>query len=502
MSFTKEDADVFYGQAREDLIDFCIATDKNYDPQWFHEKIAEALMAVERGEIKRLIIEMPPRHGKSELCTIKFPAWALGRNPNREIITSSYADDLSRKFGGECRDLMNEASYHAIFPQVALREDTKAKNYWRVTENKGKEVEQGGGYMAVGVGGPATGSGADIFLIDDPIKNKEEAYSETIREKIWDWYTHVARTRLEKDASVIIIMTRWHEDDLVGRVLERSEKGSLPWTRITFKAIADEDEEHRKAGESLWPDKYSTEDLKNTRIDVGEQAWYALYQQTPRSVETQQFRPEWMRKTFTDKDLEFKTINRFATIDVADAEKEGADFTGVAIADWDADNNWFLQHIKRHRLNILGLIDLIFEIWINWKPMKIGVEKKAFEYQVKPLLKERSEQTGIYPVVVELEHGGRQKEARILGALQGRFESGKIVFKENARDDTEALKGELFTFPKGRYDDLSDALAYIEQIGSRPFSPQKNIMSQTQRELLEYRQSQRKRSTLSSIRKL
>lgn len=501
MSFTKDDLDVFYGQAREDLIDFCIATDKNYDPQWFQEEIAKALEAVERGEIKRLIIEMPPRHGKSELCTIKFPAFALGKKPSREIITSSYADDLSRKFGGECRDLMNEPSYKAIFPDVSLREDTKAKNFWRVTYTKDKQIEQGGGYMAVGVGGPATGSGADIFIIDDPIKNKEEAYSETMREKVWDWYTHVARTRLEKDAAIIIIMTRWHEDDLVGRVLERSEIGGEPWTRITFKAIADEDEEHRKSGEALWSTKYSTEDLHNTRIEIGEQAWFALYQQTPRSIETQQFRPEWMKKTFTDKDIESKTLNRFVTIDVADADKEGADYTGTSVVDWDQDNNWYLQHIKRHRLNILGLIDHIFEIWINWKPMKIGVEKKAFEYQVKPLLKERSEQTGIYPVVVELEHGGRQKEARILGALQGRFENGKIYYKEHARDDSEALKAELFTFPKGKYDDLMDSLAYIEQIGARPFSPQKEIMSQTQRELLERRRA-KNRSKFDSLKRM
>lgn len=491
---TPEELDVFYGQASKDLIDFCIAVDHNYDPQWFHEEIANALMKVERGEIKRLIIEMPPRFGKSDLATIKFPAWFLGRHPEKEIITSSYADDLARKFGGQCRDLMNEPVYKKIFNNVTLREDTKAKNYWR--------TGQDGGYMSVGVGGPATGFGSDVFLVDDPIKNREEANSLTIREKIWDWYTFVARTRLEKDAAVIIIMTRWSEDDLVGRVLERSETGGEPWTRITFKAIAEEEDDYRKTGDPLWPSKFDALSLKQTRHEIGDMAWFALYQQTPRSVETQVFRPEWMTKEFEEDDLKFKTLNRFCTIDTADTEKEGGDYIGVTVVDWDQDNNWYLRFTRRYKLNILGLIDLIFNIWIDWKPMKIGVEKKAFEYQVKPLLKERSSQTDIYPVAVELEHGGRQKEARIIGALQGRFEAGKIWFKKDAKDDSLALKSELFSFPKAKHDDLADALAYIEQVGARPFSPQKEIMPQLQRELLEHRQANKKKAILSSIRKM
>lgn len=333
--------------------------------------------------------------------------------------------------------------------------------------------------MSVGVGGPATGSGADIFLIDDPIKNREEADSDVIREKIWDWYTNVARTRLEKDAAIIIIMTRWHQDDLVGRLLERQNHPGVAedqkWHRVTFQAIAESNDRYRDAGDALWPEKFSVEDLKAVRHDIGERAWFSLYQQTPVATETQIFRPEWFKKTFDPKEIENKTLNRFVTIDTADTDKEGADYIGVTVVDWDADNNWYLSYVKRYRLNILGLVDLVFNIWNEWKPQKIGVEKKSFEDQLKPLLDDQCEERQCWPVVQELEHKGRRKEARIIGALQGRFEKGKILFKEGARDDTEALKRELFDFPKGRNDDLADALAYIEQIGSRPFSQHKEV---------------------------
>lgn len=472
------DDEILYGSASQDLIDFCIATDRNYDPQWFHEEIAKALHKVETREITRLIIEVPPRHGKSNLTTVKFPGWYLGKHPEDEIITASYSGDLATKFGGQTRDLMTGDAYKRIFRQVVLKQDSKAKDQWNTSE--------GGGYLSTGVGGGATGRGADIFIIDDPIKNQEEADSEVVREKIWDWYTSVVRTRLEKNGVIIIIMTRWHQDDLVGRVLEREALGGEPWYRITFPAIAEKNDRFRDIGDPLWPEKYDTEALKALRHDVGERVWFSLFQQTPIAGETQIFKPEWMKREFSKDMLESKALNRFITIDVADTDREGADYIGVAVIDWDGDNNWFLVFVKRYRLNILGLVDLVFNLWNEWKPQKIGVEKKSFEDQLKPLLDEQTDERQCFPVVVELEHRGRRKEARIIGALQGRFEKGKIWLKKDAKDDTDALKRELFDFPKGKYDDLADALAYIEQIGTRPFSTHKQEVSTIQGEMDEY----------------
>lgn len=493
VDLSAEDARVFYGMAAQDLMSFCVATDKNYDPQFFHRVIAEALMKIETGEIKRLLIELPPRSGKSQLTTINFLAWYLGRHPDKNIITASYNSDLASKFGGQTRDLMNEPAYKMIFPQSGLKEDTTAKNYWR--------TKQGGGYLAVGVGGTATGFGADIIAIDDPVKSSEEADSEVYREKVWDWYTHVARTRLEKDGAIILCMTRWHSDDLAGRILDREVTGGERWHRVTFKAVAEENDRYRDVGDVLWPKKYSKEDLVNTRHEIGERAFYSLYQQTPIAGENQIFRPEWMKKEFEPASLEGKTLNRYITIDVANTEKDGADYTGVLVVDIDADNNWYIVLAKRYRVNIRGLVDLVFNLWNEHKPQKIGVEKNSFADQLKPLLDEQMDERQCWPVVVELEHKGRRKEARIIGALQGRFEKGKIYFRKGAHDDTDALKRELFDFPRGKHDDEIDALAYIDQIGQRPFSQKKEEKTSISSEI-EAESQRRGRAKVSIVSRI
>ncbi|MAG45103.1 hypothetical protein CL633_04435, partial [bacterium] len=166
---------------------------REYKPSWLHEEIADKLEAVEQGKIKRLMLFVPPRHGKSQLASINFPAWYLGRNPRREIIIASYSGELATDFGGKTRELIADPIYRDIFSRVALKKDEKAKAKWLTTQK--------GSYTAVGVGGAITGRGADIFLIDDPLKNEEEAESELIRAKSWNWYRSTAYTRLEKDAA-------------------------------------------------------------------------------------------------------------------------------------------------------------------------------------------------------------------------------------------------------------------------------------------------------------
>jgi phage terminase large subunit-like protein len=154
---------------------------------------------------------------------------------------------------------------------------------------------------------------------------------------------------------------------------------------------------------------------------------------------------------------------------MAESKNDGADFTGLTIVDWDSQNNWFIQKTKRYKINITALIELIFEVWRDFKPQVIGVEKKAFNDQIKPLINQKAQELQIFPNVIELEHGGRSKEDRIRGALVGRFELGKVFFKEGNNDDSQILKGELYDFPAGKHDDLIDSLAYVSQIGTRPF---------------------------------
>jgi phage terminase large subunit-like protein len=222
----------------------------------------------------------------------------------------------------------------------------------------------------------------------------------------------------------------------------------------------------------------------------------------PITEDEREFLMKWMQKTFQDKDLDRLTRNRYIAIDVADSKaraKADPDYTGTVIVDIDQNDNWYFQHVSQRRFNAPELVDWIFYLWQEYNPTKIGVEKKSFEDQLKPYLKEKSETTKIFPVVVELKHGGMQKEDRIRGALQGRFQSGKVYFKEQATDDTDKLKMQLYDFPKAKKDDLIDSASYISQIYARPYyGSLTDHMSASDKEFFENKKRQNTRATVRS----
>lgn len=228
-------------------------------------RIASILQKVESGEIRRVIINMPPRFGKSLLCTELFPAWYLGRNPSRKVILATYGGVFAGGFGRKVRNQLADPLFQRIFPECHLSDDSSAKNQFSTLEK--------GEYHAVGVGGPITGKGADLLIIDDPVKNREEAESETYREKTKDWYRSVAYTRLEPNGAIIIIQTRWHTDDLTGWVLDEHKQEQ--WHELILPAI-DEDTES-----ALWPERFSLERLHQIKNVLGPYEWSALYQQRP-----------------------------------------------------------------------------------------------------------------------------------------------------------------------------------------------------------------------------
>jgi hypothetical protein len=263
-------------QARKNLVDFEIATNPRYIPNWHHEKIAKELEHIEAfgdRDYKILIIDEPPRHGKSQQISIDFPAWFLGRNPDGEIITSSYSAELALDFGTKTREKVNSESFKLIFPEVSLRADEQAKGKWRTL--------QGGGYTAVGVGGSLTGRGARILIIDDPIKNRQDANSEVIRKSLWEWFTSTAFTRLEPKGVAIIMHTRWHMLDLVGMVKSNPDLAKRT-KHLHFPAFAEEDEiPYRKFGEPLWTDRFNQTALAEIKNTIGPYDWASLYMGKP-----------------------------------------------------------------------------------------------------------------------------------------------------------------------------------------------------------------------------
>lgn len=243
---------------------------------WAHlQHIRTQLDRVTSGEIDRLILTVPPRHGKSELVTVRYPAWLLERGPERRVIVGAYNQTLANKFSRKTRNIARD--------RVALNDERTAVDDW--------ETEANGGLRAVGVGAGVTGMGGDLIVIDDPVKNRQEANSQAYRDRVWDWYTDDLYTRLEPGGAIILIMTRWHEDDLAGRLLADTEGDR--WTVVNLPALAEDDDPlGRKPGQALCPERYDEAALARIQRVMGN-SWYALYQQRPTAAEGEFFKRQW-----------------------------------------------------------------------------------------------------------------------------------------------------------------------------------------------------------------
>ena len=444
MPYSEEDKKIMQA-GRNSLLDFAIFVNEKYRPADFHEQIAEELEHIEQygdRDYKVLLVVMPPRHGKSELCSILFPAWYLGRNPDKEIITISYSGELAQDFGGKTRTLINDEAYKLIF-NIKLKEDEQAKAKWK--------TQVGGSYTSTGVGGAITGRGANILLFDDPIKNREEAESEVYRNKVWQFFTSTAYTRLEPKGVVIVILTRWHIDDLAGRILENEELKNK--TKIMhFRAIND--------GKALWPERYDLSVLEGIRNTIGPYDFASLYMGSPILTEKQEFKPEWY-KYITEEELERLSTNKYLTIDTALSKKDQADYCGFCDNEVDSQNFWNLK-AWHTRLNADELVDTLFTLQAKRHYVSIGIEKTAYTDGLKPFLDTEQRKRNRFLPIKELKHNQAAKELRIRNLLP-RYASGSI---RHVKGQCSVLEEEEFNFPFGKNDDVLDATAYQIQLAN------------------------------------
>jgi hypothetical protein len=431
--------------AKRRLLDFITFNFPDYKVNWHHRLLTEKLEAVERGEIKRLIVTMPPRHGKSEIVSVQFPSWLIGRNKNRNIIEASYSGDLATDFGRQVRNIIAGDRYAHLFPSVELAEDSQAKGKWNTNGR--------GAYNAVGVGGATTGKGADFLIIDDPIKNRQDAESEVVRESTWAWYTSTARTRLSPEGAIIIVMTRWHDDDLVGRVL-RSENAAS-WDVLNLPAIANDDEAFRKRGEALWADHFSLPILEETKRDIGAYDFSSLYQGSPLDSESQEFRRDFFQYR-SEADLVEKRLARYLTIDLAFSDKETADSIGFADNRVDGTNRWNLRAWRR-KLTPKDLIDYLFVLHAENNYLQIGILDKHSQYTIviKPFIDDECRKRNKFLPISTIKTQDTSKELRIR-ALLPRYLNKAVYHLEGACVD---LEEEMLRFPKGVHDDVVDAVA-------------------------------------------
>jgi len=424
-------------KARKSLLDFTEYTLPHYEAAAHHTLIAEKLEALEAGEIDRLMINMPPRHGKSELASRRFPAWFLGRNPKKNVIAASYNSDLANDFGRNVRNIVDSREYAALF-DTRLADDSRAANRWN--------THDGGAYVAAGVGTAITGRGADILLIDDPLKDREEADSENQRDKVWDWYTSTAYTRLAPGGRVVVIQTRWHEDDLTGRLIEEQAKGGDQWEILELPAITSD-------GKALWPEYYPLETLERYRSVLPSRDWAALYQQRPAPDEGAYFKRDWFR--FYDEKP--KHLRVYGASDYAVTE-DGGDYTVHIVIGVDPEDNIYVLDVWRGQTSSDVWIGELINLIREHKPLMWVEEQGQIIKSIGPFLEKRMREEKVYcrreQVVSASDKPTRSR------SIQARTAMGK-VYIPNKSPWVEAFTSELLVFPAGKHDDQVDTFGLI-----------------------------------------
>ena len=444
--------------ARRHLIASVIRFNPDYLAGWVHKDICARLerfmLAVEEGRNPRLMLQMPPRHGKSTLASQEFPAWLLGHHPNWELIVTSYAETLALDFSRAVRERMRDPEFQVLFPDTRLDKENQNAKGWKTTRK--------GGFLPAGVEGPITGKGAHVLIIDDPIKNSQEAESEVKRAGILKWYSSTAYTRLAPGAGVLIIQTRWHLDDLSGRLeADMAEGNGDVFEVVRYPAMAVTDEKHRAKGDPLHAERYSYAQLKMIRKAVGERTWAALYQQNPVPEHGAQFQQSMIHYYQPDELPE--PLTKATTWDLAIGQKEVNDKTvGFTWGRDIAGDFWFIDCRHGH-FDALEIVEEICDSYEKHDPYTVGIEKDKTALALGPLLDTIIEDRGLYGLhVTELRpmlEGNKVKRCR---TLQGLMRRGKIHLPHpDTADWVEEFVTELLQFPYGRRDDHVDAAAWL-----------------------------------------
>jgi len=403
-----------------------------------HKKIAEKFNDLADGKIKRLIINMPPRHTKSEFSSFLLPAWMIGRRPKLKIIQSTHTTELAVRFGRKAKTLMDMPEYKEIFP-TRLREDSQAAGKW--------ETEQGGEYYAAGVGSAITGRGADLLIIDDP-HSEQDALNIDALERAHEWYTSGPRQRLQPGGAIVLVMTRWNTKDLTGMLLRESGNvKSDKWELIEFPAIL-------PSNKPVWPEFWKLEELEGVKASISLQKWNAQWMQNPTSEEGALIKREWWRKW--EKDFIPPLQHVIQSYDTAFMKKESADYS--AITTWgvfhnneDSGPQLILLDAIKDRFEFPELRRIAYQQYQYWQPETVLVEAKAsglpLTYELRKM--------GI-PVINYTPSKGNDKHTRV-NSVAPLFESGQIwapVDKEFAQEVIE----ECAAFPYGDHDDLVDSM--------------------------------------------
>lgn len=462
-------------KARNNLLDFTLFTKPDYRVNWHHRLICEKLDEFVYGENKRLIISCPPRHGKSELVSRRFPAYLLGRNPDCKVIACSYSSDLASLLNRDVQRIIDSPEYRELFPETRLNASnvrtTSQENYLRNSDIF-EIVGHKGVYRSAGVGGSITGMGGNILIIDDPFRSRADAESPTIRQKTWEWYTSTFRTRRQKGASILVTATRWHENDISGMLLElaKNDPNADQWEVITLPAISEGElepyDKRTASGQALWPEEYSENDLLTTKASLTTYEWLSLYQQRPSAAKGNIFEREFFQY-FTESDLSYDlqkfdgTIEQvpkstcviFQTCDPAGTAKTSSDYFVLSTWALTPKKDLLLLDVFRTKIEGPDHVDFIKQQRNKWNPAVIGFESVSIgKTTYQNLERERMPLVDLAP-----------KGDKFTRALSAAFtlKSRKTYFRFGAHWLNE-WEEELLHFPNGAHDDEVDTFSYAE----------------------------------------
>lgn len=436
--------------ARSSLAGWIDYRDAGYKPARHHRFLIDRLEAIERGDIRRLMVCMPPGSAKSTYSSVEFPPWFMGRNPELNIIAASHTQELADRFGRRVRNIVGSGEFSKVFG-FGLSADSTAAGRW--------DNAKGGEFFAAGVGGSITGRRADLVVIDDPVKSREDADSDRGREKAWDWYTNDLLTRLKPGARQIVVMTRWHEDDLGGRILERERD---KWEVIELRMEAGLDDPLGRApGELLWPEWFTAEMVETAKRDT--RSWNALYQQNPTPESGDYFKREWFR--YYDEAPQYLQI--YGASDYAVTSK-GGDYTVHGVFGVDRNDDVYLLDLWRQQATSDVWVDAFLDLVAKHKPIQWAEEQGQIIKSLDPFINKRSQERGIY--VAREQFTSLTDKASRAQAIRGRIAQGKVKFPRNAPWLAD-LEREMLTFPVGVNDDMVDVLSLfgrmLDQLSSK-----------------------------------
>ena len=428
--------------ATESLIAFTEFTYERYKTAPHHRQIAEQLERVERGEVDRLMLLVPPRHGKSELASIRWPAWYLGRHPDAQFLSVSATAELASDFGRAVRNLIGSSEYRAIF-DTTLAEDSQAKGKWH--------TDAGGIYYSLGIGGSVLGRGGDVILVDDPFGSMKEARSELERKNVFNFYTGTLYNRLMPGGAIVLINHRMHEDDLCGMLLAQQAAGGDRWEVVKLPALSED-------GKALWPERYPVETLDRIRRNTFARDWSALYQQEPAPEEGDYFKSDWLKPV--DRLPDLATMRVYGGSDYA-VTADGGDYTVHVVVGIDPDGRMYLLDLWRKQASSDVWVEAFCDLVLRWKPMGWAEEQGQIRAGIGPYLDKRCIERKAF--VYREPFPTRGDKAVRAQSIRGRMALSGLYIQENALW-FPALRSELLSFPAGKHDDQVDALGLVGQL--------------------------------------